>query len=226
MQRSVEDAIAAQRKEHKSLFETIKGLITGPFGFDSIESFNTFDDSIKKLKIFAIEHAERADSRINPCYGDADPAFVISHLDSLLLLERPVATSQITVINVEGGVVSSHFTLAMALLVDLLRCLERTQCLRCVDALKKLVPHDRFIRFLDEKGYTLAQGDSSKFLDSVYNTLLRKVRSSTQSPPTNVGDFLVNFSVFAEHHGLSQVTNARSLAANKLRLDPSDPSQL
>jgi hypothetical protein len=227
LKRSIEDAISAQRKEYKSIFETDKGLITGPFGFDSIDSFNIFDDSIRKLKIFAIEHTERADPWINPYYGNADPAFVISHLDSLLLLERPVATSQMTVIELEGGVASSHFTLAMALLVDLLRCLQRTQCLRCVNALMKLVPHDRFVRFLNEKGYTLAQGDSSKFLDSVYKTLLRKSRSSTPSPPANVGDFLVNFSVFAgQLHGLSQVTNARSLAANKLRLDPSDPSQL
>lgn len=230
LQWSVEKAISAQQKKHQSYLTFLEGLITGPLGFDSIDSFNKFNDSIKKIKIFAIEHTERADPCINPYYGNAGPAFVISHFDSLVLLETPVVTSQMTVIDVEGGVASSHFMLAMALLVDLLRCLKRTQCLKCVNDLMELVPHDRFVRFLNEKGYTLAQGDRSKFLDSVYNTLLRDVRKFYRCPH-GLEDYIFNYSAFArqcDSGGVSRV-KARSLPkcpACKLRLHPKDPSQL
>ena len=98
----------------------------------------------------------------------------------------------------------------------------------------KLVPYNRLATFLFEKGYVLAKGTGKvkvAFFDRVYKTLLRIARNCNRSPPASVGDFLVNFSVFAEPRqrgvgGVSQVINARSRAANKLRLDPSNSIQL
>lgn len=223
---AVEEAIADRRKEFETVSDSFKDCIMTSLGFDSIESACEFDGKTKRLKILAIENT-RPNLRFNQWLGSADIA--ISHLDSLSLLKSPVAKSQMNVIDLGGGVNSPSFVLTMALLVDFLRCLQRTDCLQCLNALMELVPYGRLAIFLAEKGYALAKGKrevKEAFLGKVYSTLLRKFRSSTLSPPACVGDFLVNFSVFAGVGGVSQVINDRSLAANKLRLDPSGSIQL
>ena len=195
---AVEEAIADRRKEFETVSDFFKDCITTSLGFDSIESACEFDGRTKGLKILAIENT-RPNLRFNQWLGSADIA--IWHTDSLSLLNKRIAKSQMTVIELGGDVNSPNFTLTMALLVDLLRCLQRTDYLqKSLNDLMELVPHLRLKNFLVENGYTLAKGnrDRDAFLDSVYKTLLRKVRSSTLSPPACVGDFLINFSVFAE----------------------------
>ena len=224
LKRAVEEAIADRRKAFETVSDSFKDCITS-LGFDSIESACEFDGKTKRLKILAIENT-RPNLRFNQWLGSADIA--IWHTDSLSLLNKRIAKSQMTVIELGGDVNSPNFTLTMALLVDFLRCLQRTDCLQCLNALMELVPYGRLAIFLAEKGYALAKGKrevKEAFFCRVYSTLLRKVRSSTLSPPACVGDFLINFSVFAEQRGVgggSQVINDRSLAANTLRLDPSD----
>ena len=78
-------------------------------------------------------------------------------------MNKRIAKSQMTVIELGGDVNSPNFTLTMALLVDLLRCLQRTDYLqKSLNDLEELVPHLRLKNFLVENGYTLAKGNRSK----------------------------------------------------------------